>query len=886
MGSVACAAALHARVLRWETDLVSGILLLLVVSLGTAFFVESALRLFGCSRIRTQIRILLATCIVLTFASELVLRFATDKYASYDHAGPYHLCDRSSWFHLVSSAYMTIDVAPERVLDIETAEEIALRALSRRGYEISTKRDGDVVMMEAPSGIKASAVVDTIHHEIRIYPDARNYRYNPTGEFLHAREVNSLGLAEREISHHKPAGEFRIIALGDSFTEGIGTEYESTWVKTLERVLRVKAERNVVAINAGVRGSDPFFEYILLEEKLLPLHPDLVIVAVNVSDVGNVMLRGGFERFRPGGRLRFSFEKPDWAWAYGSSYIFRAVIHDLLRYDHHLVKEDDAPSMRREAARTLEVALRAFRSLAEENGFDLIIAFHPDSGELKRGQYETAFGELVENTKRIGDTAVIDVLDSWLTSGAASAASAQELYWPIDKHHNEKGYRLMGETIADCVLRVSLIEGSGSPSAAAAWSSWRGPDGNGCAPGAQPPTKWSETKNVRWKVPIPGLGSSSPIIWGDRVYLTTAIETVREGAPVGKAPKLSPRMAGAMRPPPTRIHEFVVLAVDRKDGRIAWRTKVNESVPHEVGHNTSTQASGSPITDGQHIYAFFGSRGLHCLDMKGERIWSKDLGRMKTLRQFGEGSSPVMHGNTLVVNWDHEGDSFIVALDKSNGDQLWRQPRDEGTSWMTPVIATLNGRAQVVTTGRNASRAYDLETGKLLWSCRGMTMCIATPVRAKGMVYLMSGLPAEGSALQAIDLATAKGDLTGGKSIKWSYNRNTPYVSSPLLYDGYLYFLRMNAGVLTCLDAATGKVHYEGQRLRGLKTIYSSPIGAGGHVYITSRGGRTRVLEVGPKLTEVASNELDGTFDATPAVAGKELFLRSWKHLYCIADLQ
>lgn len=331
----------------------------------------------------------------------------------------------------------------------------------------------------------------------------------------------------------------------------------------------------------------------------------------------------------------------------------------------------------------------------------------------------------------------------------------------------------------------------------------------------------------------------------------------------------------------TRIHKFTVLCLDAKTGKQVWEKTVAEEVPHERGHRTGSQASSSPVTDGEFIYAFFGSRGLHCLDMKGEVKWSKDFGTMWTRNQFGEGSSPAVHGNTIVVNWDHEGDSFIVGLDKRTGKEIWRTPRDEATSWGTPLIVEVGGKPQVVITGTNASRGYDLENGKEIWRCSGMTgNCIPSPIHRDGTVYLMSGF--RGASFQAIDLASAKGDITDKKPVKWSLSRGTSYVPSALLHGGNLYFLRSSSGVLTCVDAKTGKVHYEGQRLQGLRTVYSSPVGAGDHVYVTSRGGSTVVFKAGDEFKEVATNTLDDTFDASMVVVGDAIYLRGREHMYCI----
>lgn len=421
------------------------------------------------------------------------------------------------------------------------------------------------------------------------------------------------------------------------------------------------------------------------------------------------------------------------------------------------------------------------------------------------------------------------------------------------------------------------------------WPSWRGPDGTGSAPTASIPLTWSEEENVRWKLELPGRGSSTPVVWGDHLFLTTAVETDRipeGGTPAAEAPAEEGGRRGRGRgrgTPPTNVHEFWVLAVDRGDGTITWKTKVTETVPHEGGHPTNTQASASAVTDGEHVLAFFGSRGLHCLDMEGELVWSKQFGRMQTRNQFGEGASPALHGDTVVIVWDHEGEDFIAALDKTTGEERWRVERDEPTTWDTPLIVQVGDTQQVIVTGTGASRGYDLESGEVIWSLGGMTTnCIPTPIHQDGRVWLMSGF--RGAALQAVDLEGAKGNVALGEALAWSRNTNTSYVPSAVLHAGHLYFLRTNTGVLSCVNAGTGDVVYEGQRVGDIRSVYASPVVAGEHLLVTSREGLTVVIEAGSDYEEVAANQLDDTFDASAVVLDDALILRGWNSLYCIAE--
>ncbi|MEE2886338.1 MAG: PQQ-binding-like beta-propeller repeat protein, partial [Planctomycetota bacterium] len=365
-----------------------------------------------------------------------------------------------------------------------------------------------------------------------------------------------------------------------------------------------------------------------------------------------------------------------------------------------------------------------------------------------------------------------------------------------------------------------------------------------------------------------------------------AVETDVEGTAAAGGGARSGRRGGIpgfTSSRPTKIHEFVVYALNRQDGSVAWRRVVKKAVPHEGGHATASQASNSPITDGERIYAHFGSRGLHCLDATGKVLWSKDFGLMRTAMSFGEGSSPSLYGNTLVVVWDHEGDSFVAAFDKVSGKELWRTDRREGTSWSTPLITEVGGKAQAILTAAGASRGYDLQSGEEIWRCSGMTRNpIPSPIHVDGVAYLMSGF--QGSTMQAIKLAGAKGNLRDSDNLLWTHRRGTSYVPSAMVYQGEIYFLRVSNGVLTCLDAKTGDVHYEGQRMRRMGTVYSSPVAAAGRIYFTSRRGYTKVIKAGEKYEELATNRLHDIIDGTPAIVDNEIYMRGEKHLYCIAE--
>ncbi len=410
------------------------------------------------------------------------------------------------------------------------------------------------------------------------------------------------------------------------------------------------------------------------------------------------------------------------------------------------------------------------------------------------------------------------------------------------------------------------------------WGQWRGPLDTGVAPKSDPPVEWSETRNIKWKVSLPGMGHSSPVVWADRLYLTAAVPHGEEvDPPAGTRPGAHDNTLKV------RKTKFVVLAVSRTDGKILWQTTVRDSVPHEGRHNTGSFASASPITDGERVYAFFGSNGLFCLDRNGMAVWKKDLGDMHTKHGHGEGSSPALFGNTLVVNWDHEGPSFVAAFDKRTGKERWRNERDEPTSWSSPHIVVHKGKPQVVISAANRIRSYDLASGKLIWECGGLSHnVVAGPVSEDGIV--ICGSSYEKQAILGIKLDGAQGDLTGTGQVAWIKRRDTPYVPSLLLYQGHVYFLRHYQGVLTCLSAKTGEEVYARARLTGIRNIYASPVAAQGRIYLTSLEGETIVFTAGPSPKALAQNTLDDNFSASAALAGKELFLRGQRSLYCIAQ--
>jgi outer membrane protein assembly factor BamB len=411
------------------------------------------------------------------------------------------------------------------------------------------------------------------------------------------------------------------------------------------------------------------------------------------------------------------------------------------------------------------------------------------------------------------------------------------------------------------------------------WPQWRGPLANGTAPKGDPPITWDASTNIKWKAELPGRGSATPIVWGDQVFVVTAIKTDRV-AGANDLPKPDPKFEKKTAAP-TNFFQFVVLSFDRKDGKPRWKQVANEQVPHEGHHPTHSYAAGSPTTNGKSLFVSFGSFGIYCYDLDGKPRWQRrDLGRLNTRLGWGEAVTPVVHGDSLLLNWDQEAGSALICLDTRTGKTKWKAERDEKTSWNTPLVVEHRGKWQVIVNGTNRIRGYDLENGKELWQCGGMTVnAIPSVVPGDGVVYCASGY--KGSAALAISL-DASGDVTDSDKVLWRYGKGTPYVPSPLLIGARLWFTQMNDNLLTTLDAKTGKVVMDRERLPSLKTLYASPVAAAGRVYIVDREGTTLVLKQGDKLEVLATNRLDDPVDASPVVVGKELFLRGEKYLYCV----
>ena len=431
------------------------------------------------------------------------------------------------------------------------------------------------------------------------------------------------------------------------------------------------------------------------------------------------------------------------------------------------------------------------------------------------------------------------------------------------------------------LFSIYLVGQSNLPGFENNWAQWRGPYETGVAPTGNPPINWSDTTHVKWKSEIPGIGHATPIIWEDQIILLSAVQTDQKVEPEETGEEQQER--DWMNPTSTDyIHKFVVISVDRNNGKILWQTTVREELPYSHTHEFGSWASSSPVTDGEHIYAYFGSHGLYCLNFQGEILWERDLGRMEKVMSFGEGSSPTLYKDKLIVLRDHQGQSMLHLLNKSSGDILWEVERDEVSSWSTPSVIEYNGSLQLITSATNKIRSYNIETGKVLWECGGLTRnVIPSPLYADGMVYLMSGF--RGSALLAIDLSKAAGDITDSDAIVWRYDLNTPYTPCPILLDGKIYFLKVNNGYLTCLDAKDGTEHYTNQKLEGIRNIFTSPVGVDDRIYIAGTNGSFSVVKLGETFELLSQNTLDDRFFASPVIIGNTLFLRGVNSLYCIS---
>lgn len=429
-------------------------------------------------------------------------------------------------------------------------------------------------------------------------------------------------------------------------------------------------------------------------------------------------------------------------------------------------------------------------------------------------------------------------------------------------------------------IAVSILPVRSAASPDSNWPQWRGPESQGISMDKGLPAEWSSSKNIRWKTPVAGRGHSSPIIWGKHVFLTTAIE----GAVVPGAKAATHKVDGKDWVHPDSVgadrkHTFKVISLDRDTGRILWEQTAWEGTPYDDRHRKSSFASSTPATDGRYVYAYFGTEGLYCYDFEGKLVWKAILGKLGTIG-MGTGTSPVLYENLVILQCDEEegAGSFMVALDKKTGREVWKTPRKVQVSWTTPVLVRTPRRVELIASGAEAVISYDPATGKELWRSKGVeSNAIPTPVATTDMVVVAAGYPAK--IAMAIRLG-GTGELKDS-SIAWKYEKGTAYVPSPILYDDYLY-LTTDRGIITCLDVKTGKVVYEGGRVPIPATFTASPVAFDGKILLTSEDGDTFIVKAGPKHEILGTNSLDEPVYSSPALADGKIFIRGEKNLYCI----
>jgi outer membrane protein assembly factor BamB len=438
--------------------------------------------------------------------------------------------------------------------------------------------------------------------------------------------------------------------------------------------------------------------------------------------------------------------------------------------------------------------------------------------------------------------------------------------------------------LAICISAIALITSTTNASGGANWPQWRGPDGQGVSDEKNLPAEWTPTKNIKWKTAIDGRGHSSPIVWGKKIFLTTATdgETI-PGRKAGVTHKLSdgsdfvhPDAVGA-----DLKHTFKVVCIDGTNGKILWERVAYEGPVQDSRHKKASFASSTPATDGKYVFAFFGSEGLYAYDVNGKQLWKQDLGTIGTA-SVGYGVSPILYQNLVIMLCDDSGGkSFIAAYDKKTGKQAWRVDRKVDITWSSPVLVKTSTRTEVVTAAAEAIIAYDPLTGKELWRHKGLASnAVPSPVVSNDLVILTSGYPTKiALALKA----GGSGDITGTPLSVWTYNKGTAYVPSPILYGDYVYLMTGN-GSITCLDVKTGKMLYEGARVPKSTTFMASPVAFEGKILLTSEDGETFVLKAGPKHEVLATNSVGEPVYASPAIADGRIFIRGESHLYAIGN--
>ena len=424
------------------------------------------------------------------------------------------------------------------------------------------------------------------------------------------------------------------------------------------------------------------------------------------------------------------------------------------------------------------------------------------------------------------------------------------------------------------------------------WPGFRGDEGGVAADNPSLPDAWGPSQNIIWKIDVPGRAWSSPIVWGDHIFVTTAINTLDADTLLPVSAYVARSNGGTMSfrdiATPSAPHRWLLYDIDFKTGRIRWEREVSRATPVQPRHLKNSYASETPATDDERVYAYFGNIGLFAFDMSGTPLWSKPTAAFRMQDGLGSASSPVLDGNRVVIVNDNEERSFIAAYDKRTGAEIWRVDRKEGSNWTTPLVWKNGQRTEIVTAGAGGVRSYNVD-GRLLWQFTGMSrFAIPSPISANGLLYVTSGYPGDSLRPAYAIRPGATGDIslkpneTGNDYIVWSHPTLGPYHPSPLVYRGCYYTLH-DRGFLTCNDPKTGKEIYPRQRISMDATGFTaSPWAFNGKVFALSEDGDTYVIQAGPEFKLLGKNSLNEMALATPAVANDSLIIRTASKLYRI----
>ena len=438
------------------------------------------------------------------------------------------------------------------------------------------------------------------------------------------------------------------------------------------------------------------------------------------------------------------------------------------------------------------------------------------------------------------------------------------------------------------VLAIAALVAAASGAVQANWPSFRGASAGGVGTGT-PPTTWDLAKgtNVAWNISVPGLGHSSPIVWGDRVFVTTAVALNSKEAPpvTGVMDVVGVAMASDMTD-----HEWRIYAFDRATGRTLWQQAATKGRPRSKHHRKSSHVSATPATDGTYVVALMGSEGLFCYDVNGKLLWKKDFGTMdlgmvdNASTQWGPASSPVIAGDVVIVQNDEQVDSFLAAFELATGKQRWRQNREAKPSWATPLVIRQGDRYVVVTSSPNVVRASEAATGKEIWRMDDESpVRVPSPILSGDLVIVTGGFPPAGRPIFAIPLASSR--AVSPLKLPWRLERGSPYTSTPIVYDGILYVVT-DSGILSAYDATTGATVYQVRLGSGTSGFSASPVAAGGHLYIANEDGEMFVVKAGKTFQGVGMNPFGETIFATPALDGNLIIVRTRTHLVAIGDVQ